>query len=66
MSNKYTPGVYQVIIFNELGSRKKKMLTAASLTLAEAKAKKYLDKHQNYSTVVTRVLQNSLYSKIGW
>jgi len=54
----HKPGIYQIHLFNELGSKKK---TKESKTYINAQKKscKFLNKHPTCSTVIARVMFNS-------
>jgi len=54
----YTPGIYIIYLFNEVGA-KKKTKTAVSYLLAQAKLEKFLHKHPTCSGVISFTMHNS-------
>ena len=61
----YTPGTYQIILFTELGS-KKKIKKASSYTKALKKQDKFITKHPTCSSVIILVMKNSRIINDPW
>ena len=54
----YTPGTYQILYFNEVGSKRKTKI-AKSYLRARSKADKFLKKHPTCSVSITLIMYNS-------
>lgn len=61
----YIPGEYHIILFNEVGS-KKKVKTATSYTKTLKKQDKFLKKHSTCSSVITLIMNNSRIINDPW
>lgn len=61
----YTPGKYHILLFNEVGA-KKKVKKATTFTQALKKQDKFIKKHPSCSSVIIRVMNNTRNINDSW